>query len=152
MTRTSTTDEYGIDATWLDALDEEHEVAQGTIDALREIIGTPPEDLEDRAPIVARPGDALEVDEADVVCEDGEVRSVDGHLPADFPLGYHRVVGARGTASDRERRLVVSPGRCWLPAERSWGLAVQLYGARSRASGQLGDLADRELPLRHGHE
>ena len=138
MTRTPTTDEYGIDATWLDALDEEHEVAQGTIDALREIIGTPPADLEDRAPIVARPGDALEVDEADVVCEDGEVRSVDGHLPADFPLGYHWLQ----TADGRRRRLIVSPGRCWLPEQRAWGWAVQLYAARSSGSWGIGDLAD----------
>ncbi|MGY1754497.1 4-alpha-glucanotransferase [Blastococcus sp. SYSU D01042] len=138
MTRTPTTDEYGIDATWLDALDEEHEVAQGTIDALRGIIGTPPEDLEDRAPIVARPGDALEVDEADVVCEDGEVRSVDGHLPADFPLGYHWLQ----TTDGRRRRLIVSPGRCWLPEQRTWGWAVQLYAARSRESWGIGDLAD----------
>ena len=85
MTPTPTTDEWGIDASWLDALDEEHEVAQATIDRLREVIGTPPPDLEDRAPIVARPGDALEVDEAEVVCEDGEVRHIDGELPGRLP-------------------------------------------------------------------
>lgn len=138
MTRTPTTDDWGIDASWLDALDEEHEVAQGTIDALREIIGTPPADLEDRAPIVARPGDALEIDEADVVCEDGEVRHVAGSLPADFPLGYHWFQSAEG----RRRRLIVSPGRCWLPEQRTWGWAVQLYAARSRESWGIGDLAD----------
>src|SRR6476661_6286039 len=71
VTPTPTTDEWGIDASWLDALDEEHSVAQVTIDRLREVIGTPPADLEERAPIVGRPGDVLEVDEADVVCEDG---------------------------------------------------------------------------------
>ena len=91
MTRTPSTDEWGIDATWLDALDEEHQVAEATIERLREVIGTPPADLEDRAPIVARPGDALEVDEAEVVCEDGSTRHVDGVLPEDFPLGYHRL-------------------------------------------------------------
>jgi 4-alpha-glucanotransferase len=138
VTPTPTTDAWGIDASWLDALDEEHEVAQETIDKLREIIGTPPADLEDRAPIVARPGDALEVDEADVVCEDGEVRHVDGHLPADFPLGYHWLQSAEG----HRRRLIVSPGRCWLPDRRVWGWAVQLYAARSRASWGIGDLAD----------
>jgi 4-alpha-glucanotransferase len=138
VTRTPTTDEFGIDASWLDALDEEHEVAQETIDALREIIGKPPADLEDRAPIVARPGDALEVDEASVVCEDGEVRSIDGHLPADFPLGYHWLQ----TADGRRRRLIVSPGRCWLPEQRAWGWAVQLYATRSRESWGIGDLAD----------
>ncbi|MGY1807841.1 4-alpha-glucanotransferase [Blastococcus sp. SYSU D00669] len=135
---TPTTDAWGIDATWLDALDEEHEVAPSTIERLREIIGQPPADLEDRAPIVARPGDPLEVDEAEVVCEDGETRHVDGVLPGDFPLGYHRL----RTPDGRERRLIVSPGRCWLPDERTWGWAVQLYATRSRDSWGIGDLGD----------
>ncbi len=138
MTRTPTTDDWGIDASWLDALDEEHEVAQETIDALRVVIGTPPPDLEDRAPIVARPGDGLEVDEADIICEDGEVRRIDGRLPVDFPLGYHWLQSAEG----RRRRLIVSPGRCWLPEQRTWGWAVQLYAARSRESWGIGDLGD----------
>jgi 4-alpha-glucanotransferase len=134
-----TTDAWGIDASWLDALDEEHAVAQATIDRLREVIGTPPDDLIERAPIVARPGDALEVDEADVECEDGETRHVDGELPEDFPLGYHRL----RTPDGRERRLIVSPGRCWLPEGwRGWGWAVQLYATRGRDSWGIGDLGD----------
>jgi len=138
VTRTPTTDEWGIDASWLDALDEEHEVAPETIERLREVIGRPPADLEDRAPIVARPGDALEVDDATVVCEDGEVRQIDGDLPDDFPLGYHWLQTPEG----RRRRLIVSPGRCWLPEDRRWGWAVQLYATRSRDSWGIGDLAD----------
>ena len=134
-----TTDGWGIDASWLDALDEEHTVEQPTIDRLREVIGTPPDDLVERAPIVARPGDALEVDEADVQCEDGETRHVDGELPEDFPLGYHRL----RTPDGRERRLIVSPGRCWLPEGwRAWGWAVQLYATRGRDSWGIGDLGD----------
>ncbi len=139
MTHARTTDDWGIDAGWLDALDEEHVVSDATIGRLREIIGRPPADLEERAPIVARPGDALEVDEADVVCEDGEIRHVDGELPGDFPLGYHWLQTPEG----RRRRLIVSPGRCWLPAGlRAWGWAVQLYATRSRDSWGIGDLAD----------
>jgi len=134
-----TTDAWGIDASWLDALDEEHTVADATIERLREVIGTPPEDLLDRVPIVARPGDALEVDRADVECEDGSTRTVDGELPEDFPLGYHRL----RTADGRERRLIVSPGRCWLPEGwRAWGWAVQLYATRGRDSWGIGDLGD----------
>jgi 4-alpha-glucanotransferase len=134
-----TTDEWGIDATWLDARDEEHEVAPATIERMRAVIGTPPADLDERAPIVARPGDVLEVDAAEVACEDGQVRHVDGELPDDFPLGYHWLTTAEG----RRRRLIVSPGRCWLPEGlRAWGWAVQLYATRSRASWGIGDLAD----------
>ena len=134
MTPTPTTDEWGIDASWLDALDEEHSVAQATIDRLREVIGTPPADLEERAPIVARPGDALEVDEADVVCEDGEVRHIDGELPADFPLGYHWLQSPEG----RRRRLIVSPGRCWLPDGPRLGL-----GGAALRDPQPGELGHR---------
>ncbi len=149
MTRTPTTDQWGIDASWLDALDEEHTVAQATIDRLREVIGTPPGDLEDRAPIVALPGDALEVDEAEVTLEDGSTRHVDGELDDDFPLGYHWLQAPGGP----RRRLIVTPGRCWLP-ERTWGWAVQLYAARSRGSWGIGDLADlravREMAAAQG--
>src|SRR3954462_1024658 len=138
VTRTPTTDEWGIDASWLDALDEEHQGAEATIERRREVIGPPPADLEDRAPIVARPGDVLEVDEAEVTLEDGSTRHVDGELPEDFPLGYPWLQAPGGP----RRRLIVSPGRCWLPDERSWGWAVQLYATRSRASWGIGDLAD----------
>ncbi|CCG03299.1 4-alpha-glucanotransferase [Blastococcus saxobsidens] len=138
MNAKPTTDDWGIDASWIDALDAEHQVAQTTIDTLRAVIGEPPADLDDRAPIVARPGDALEVDEADVVCEDGEVRHIDGELPAGFPLGYHWLQSPEG----RRRRLIVSPGRCWLPEDRAWGWTVQLYAARGRDSWGIGDLGD----------
>nr|WP_272917506.1 4-alpha-glucanotransferase [Nocardioides flavescens] len=59
-------------------------------------------------------------------------------MPEDFPLGYHRLT----TAAGMERRLVVSPGRCWLPDEPTWGWAVQLYAARSTRSWGIGDLGD----------
>jgi 4-alpha-glucanotransferase len=132
------TDEWGIDTVWRDAAEKEHEVSPATLEQLRAVIGTPPDDLEDRAPIVARPGDALEVDEAEVACEDGSQRAIDGELPDDFPLGYHRL----RTPDGRERRLIVSPGRCWLSDAREWGWAVQLYATRSRASWGIGDLGD----------
>ncbi|WP_369133389.1 4-alpha-glucanotransferase [Modestobacter sp. I12A-02662] len=146
-----TTDAWGIDATWLDALDEEHTVSPETIENLRQVIGHPPTDLLDHAPIVARPGDALEVEGGEVDCEDGSTRQVDGHLPDDFPLGYHRL----RTPDGRDRRLIVSPGRCWLPEGwRGWGWAVQLYATRGRESWGIGDLGDlrvvRELAERQG--
>ena len=144
------TDRWGIDATWLDALDAEHTVDQATIERLREVVGEPPADLEDTAPIVAQPGDALEVDVALVVCEDGTSLDVDGELPEDMPLGYHRL----RTPDGRDRLLVVHPGRCWLPEDRSWGWAVQLYAARGTGSAGIGDLADlrtiRELAQSQG--
>ncbi len=66
-------------------------------------------------------------------------------LPADLPLGYHRVHLRSG---DREfdTALIVTPAWLGMPARmgarRAWGLATQLYSVRSAGSWGFGDLAD----------
>jgi 4-alpha-glucanotransferase len=66
-------------------------------------------------------------------------------LPADLPLGYHRVA-LRAGAFETDTALIVSPARLSLPARlgsrRSWGLSTQLYSVRSRQSWGVGDLTD----------
>jgi len=132
-------DQWGIHLHWVDAHDQPRRLSHATVRRLREVIGAPPDDLELRAPIVTRPGRDLGVGRCEVVCEDGSIRTVDRRLPDDFPLGYHRLRVPGG----RERRLIVSPGRCWLPEGwRAWGWTVQLYATRSRQSWGIGDLAD----------
>jgi 4-alpha-glucanotransferase len=135
---TDSADAWGIQERWVDADDRLHRVSAETIERLRAVIGTPPPDLERRAPLVARPGRDLGLGRVRVDCEDGTAREVEGRLPDDFPLGYHRLRTEDGT----ERRLIVSPGRCWLPERRSWGWTVQLYAARSAGSWGVGDLGD----------
>ncbi|WP_210437573.1 4-alpha-glucanotransferase [Nocardioides xinjiangensis] len=132
------TDAWGIQHRWLDADDVPQEVSDATVARLREVIGEAPDDLEQRAPLVTRPGRDLGPVAGRVLCEDGTERRIEGRVPDDMPLGYHRLHGPDGT----DRLLVVSPGRCWLPSRRSWGWAVQLYGARSAASWGIGDLGD----------
>jgi 4-alpha-glucanotransferase len=85
----------------------------------------------------------------EVATEDGAVvPAPGGKLPPDLPCGYHRVVDAGGGT----RRLVVAPGRCWLPAGlRAWGWAVQLYALRSRSSWGMGDLGDLRHLMRWSH-
>ncbi len=67
-------------------------------------------------------------------------------LPAELPLGYHRLaISAAGIAA--EIGLIVAPPRCWLPPQlepgaRSWGLTCQLYGLRSARNWGIGDLTD----------
>jgi 4-alpha-glucanotransferase len=110
-----------------------------------------------------RHGDAVEVE---LRLEDGPVRTdlrqlennrapfaLDDHLigeatfqlPADLPLGYHRL-HVRAGAEDAETPVVISPATLGLPARlgtrRSWGLATQLYSVRSRGSWGIGDLTD----------
>jgi 4-alpha-glucanotransferase len=138
-------DDWGIIADWVDANDRPQRVADASVQRLRAIIGRPPAELVDRAPIITRPGRELGVGPVGVRLEDGSWRDLDGVLPADFPLGYHTVVSADGS----ERPLIVSPGRCWMPRERqAWGWSVQLYAVRSRDSWGIGDLSDlRRLRL-----
>ncbi len=63
-------------------------------------------------------------------------------LPADLPLGYHRLV-----RDGAEQLLIAAPRRCAPPpADRAWGWTVQLPALRSSQSWGMGDLADlREL-------
>jgi 4-alpha-glucanotransferase len=66
-------------------------------------------------------------------------------LPADLPLGYHRV-HLRSGASESDTTLIVTPSWLGLPARmgarRAWGLATQLYSVTSAGSWGIGDLTD----------
>ncbi|HPZ94884.1 MAG TPA: 4-alpha-glucanotransferase [Mycobacterium sp.] len=66
-------------------------------------------------------------------------------LPADLPLGYHRV-HLRSLDEEFDTPLIVTPAWLGLPdrmgARRAWGLATQLYSVRSRGSWGIGDLTD----------
>ena len=109
-------DAWGIHASWVDARDEVVTVAAETVERLRAAMGSPPDDLEDRAPIVARRGADLGLGPVEVACEDGARRTFDGRVPDNFPYGYHDI-----ESGERPRRLIVSPGRCWLPEGwRAW--------------------------------
>lgn len=66
-------------------------------------------------------------------------------LPADLPLGYHRV-HLRSGDQEFDTALIVTPAWLGLPermgGRRIWGLATQLYSVRSAGSWGIGDLAD----------
>lgn len=141
----ATPDPWGVQQDWVDAYDQPQLAPDTTVAALRRAIGTPPADLAERAPLVTRPGRRLGLGTIEVECEDGAHRTAGDVLPDDFPLGYHRFRTAAGGRPGPWRRLVVSPGRCWLPEEQQWGWAVQLYAARSRASWGIGDLGDLRM-------
>jgi len=75
-------------------------------------------------------------------------------IAADLPCGYHSLhveYRADGAARAARTLVIVTPGRCWLPAEtgagrRLWGVAAQLYLLRSADDWGMGDFGDlREL-------
>lgn len=68
--------------------------------------------------------------------EDGGSVEVDGALPGDLPLGYHRL-----EAGDQTITVVVAPER--MPeVPRTWGWMLQLYSLHSPGSWGMGDYAD----------
>lgn len=148
------TDRWGVQQDYLDADDRPARSSDASVARIRAVLGEPPADLEDRAPVVTRRGRPWPHGPAQVRCEDGSTARIDDVVPDDLPLGYHRWRPVADDGAAVERLLAVSPGRCWVPPERRWGWAVQLYAARSRRSWGIGDLADlrslREWTEEHG--
>ena len=85
------------------------------------------------------------VDTADV---DGQRYVVQrGALPADLPLGYHRL--ALESAGERAESLLLhAPRRAYAPrgeaGARAWGVFLPVYAMRSARNWGCGDLADLE--------
>jgi len=73
-----------------------------------------------------------------LILEDGGDLEIEERLPPDLAPGYHLMEPQSGAPYP----IVVSPGRAPIPTEALWGFSAQLYGARSRASWGMGDLAD----------
>ena len=93
--------------------------------------------VQGECPRAGRAGEGTAAAPSEVELEDGSTRACGERLPADLPLGYHRL-----HAGGRSRLLVVTPPRCHHPAARGFGFAVQLYATRSAASWGIGDLTD----------
>lgn len=94
---------------------------------------------EDELPptIVLRQGEGRPIIGQGVVLrEDGVSVPVHEAVPADLPLGWHRLVVGR-----REATLIVTPRRMPVPP-RTWGWMVQLYAMRSTESWGMGDFSD----------
>lgn len=119
-----------IETGYEDFRGEWQEVAPETLEAVAALLGPETDDGDVR---VVTAGEAAMV-RGEVELEDGASLVVDGTLPPDMPLGYHRCEGAP---------LIVVPSRCRLPADlRTWGWAVQLYALHSSESWAMGDLGD----------
>lgn len=131
-------DELGIADGYHDVSGRWHFTPQATRDALTTAMGE------------VRPGPPLWfVDEGSTAPLTGRCHLGlgDGHdlgavdaLPADLPLGYHRLTPVDGGP---ETMLVVAPRRC-PRAPRGWGVAAQVYSLWRAGGWGIGDLGDVE--------
>lgn len=87
-------------------------------------------------PLVVRQGDEPPLPPGILTLEDGSTREIRDRLPADLPLGWHRLEDETGG-----REVVVTPRRL-APVPPSWGWMLQLYALHSPGSWGIGDLAD----------
>ncbi len=83
-----------------------------------------------------------------VVLESGDEYGVFAELPADLPIGYHKLVPVDGSSITS---LIVHPTSC-PPLPRAWGAAVQIYALWSARSWGIGDLGDLTTVATSLHE
>src|SRR5579875_31464 len=130
---------WGVATGYTDAGGRHRQVAADTVAAVLRSMGAadapPPAD---GAPVMVRPHrPPPSLGPGRLIAEDGAEADVTT-IPPGLEPGYYRFV----TGHRPERLVVVSPGRCPLPAGRKWGWAAQLYATRSSRSWGFGDLAD----------
>ena len=85
----------------------------------------------------------LENNRTPFMLDGGLVGEATFEIPADLPLGYHRIHVQAGSV-DASTALIVSPGTLTnqLGTARAWGLSTQLYSVLSKKSWGTGDLTD----------
>lgn len=130
---------WGVDTGYHDVSGVWRQPPPSTIEAILAAMGADRDEPPAGPVVIVAPGrEPRAVGYQRLDLEDGSSVDIDGTLPGDLPLGYHRL--------ENGRRVIVSPGHCFLPTDlRVWGWAAQLYATRSRSSWGIGDLAD----LRH---
>jgi 4-alpha-glucanotransferase len=144
MTMANADNSTAIVKRYQDAFGNWREASDETCAAILAAMGQTPE--EEDAPVwVLRRGERRQLSgPAEITLEDNTALQVESELPVDLPLGYHTL---HYLDRERETKLIVSPGVCYLPEHmRIWGWSAQLYALRSGGSWGIGDFADlREL-------
>ncbi len=137
--RAATAEILGIETRYRDAGGVMREVPAATVAAIAESLTTGMDAALSNPCLIVRRGDALPPTALEIRTEAGVSMNAGAAVTRAVPFGYHTLVDRDGT----ERQLIVSPGRCHLPSDlRGWGVAVQLYAARSSESWGMGDLGD----------
>jgi 4-alpha-glucanotransferase len=71
-------------------------------------------------------------------------------LPAELPVGYHKITVRIGDRDPVTSTLICAPARCYEPealtnGDKLWGIVAQLYTLRSESNWGHGDFADLRL-------
>ncbi|KWV59223.1 4-alpha-glucanotransferase [Bradyrhizobium macuxiense] len=83
----------------------------------------------------------------------GEARERSLAWPSDLPEGVHRLQLSDASGTSEEVPLLVAPGRAFGgDFDRSWVIAVQLYGVRSARNWGIGDFTDLQHLLEFAHQ
>jgi 4-alpha-glucanotransferase len=127
----------GLQASFLDVFGVERTVSDATLARLREQLDDAPRPAPHTVPLVGSPDWGHGELVGELICKDGQVWQLDGWLPPEVPYGYHRLSGPNAI----DRLVVVVPPTFAQPP-RGFGLAVQLYAARSPQSWGIGDFSD----------
>jgi 4-alpha-glucanotransferase len=92
-----------------------------------------------------------EVWAGDILMAEGSANGREIAWPADLPVGVHRLRLADASLYSEETALVVAPGKAYAGTfDRSWIIAVQLYGLRSERNWGIGDFTDLQNLIRVG--
>jgi 4-alpha-glucanotransferase len=136
---------WGVDLNYEDALGCWHDVPDKTIEAALASMGADGRARPSNGdPVLfAGPHGRFEPECSGLVrLEDGGSVPVEPGRIYLIPDGYHQFESEN---HNKPKRLIVSPGRCYLPAGlTTWGWSVQLYATRSKESWGIGDLSDLE--------
>jgi len=125
-----------IEPAYLDAFGRQRRVSPEARRRIAALLDDEPS-VGELAPVAVVPAGGRLSTTGDIVLEDGTELGPRSALPRDMPHGYHRL-----RVGNAEQLLLTGPGRCPVPALRSWGWSLQLYATRSRDSWGIGDLAD----------
>ena len=141
------TNGWGIDLSYEDAFHKWHDTPDATVRAIMQAMGVDPNSSappQDDSVIIVGKGEQRALSgRATITLENGQSLSVESRLPPDLPTGYHQLQLDAAGKGATPSRLIVTPGKCWLPEDlETWGWAVQLYAARSRESWGIGDFGD----------
>jgi 4-alpha-glucanotransferase len=133
--------ERGIQPSYYDIFGQEQFASPDVLAKLVEGLGPEPRSQPLPATVVMERGHELALPTSAVITlESGATQTV-SRVSADLPIGYHSI-----RIGDSYSHLIVCPPKMYAPPDppRSAGIAISLYGLRSRRNWGVGDLRDLE--------